>query len=78
MSSAMAEGLAQVSDLGAVDALVRETMAAQPKSVDDFRAGKENALKFLVGQVMKASRGKANPTLAEERLRALIGSNGTP
>ena len=71
------EGLGQVSDLGAVDALVREVMAAQAKSVEDFRAGKENALKFLVGQVMKASRGKANPTLAEERLRALIGANGT-
>jgi aspartyl-tRNA(Asn)/glutamyl-tRNA(Gln) amidotransferase subunit B len=73
-----AEGLGQVSDPGAVDALVREVIAAQPKSCDDFRAGKENALKFLVGQVMKASRGKANPTLAEARLRALIGSNGTP
>jgi aspartyl-tRNA(Asn)/glutamyl-tRNA(Gln) amidotransferase subunit B len=72
------EGLAQVSDVGAVDAFVREVIGAQAKSVDDFRAGKENALKFLVGQVMKASRGKANPTLAEERLRALIGANGTP
>jgi aspartyl-tRNA(Asn)/glutamyl-tRNA(Gln) amidotransferase subunit B len=67
------EGLAQVSDPGAVDAFVREVMAAQAKSVTDFKNGKENVMKFLVGQVMKASRGKADPVLAEERLRALIG-----
>jgi len=44
---------------------------------DDFRAGKEKVMGFLVGQVMKASRGKANPALAEERLRAhLAGTSG--
>ncbi|MFN2460749.1 MAG: Asp-tRNA(Asn)/Glu-tRNA(Gln) amidotransferase subunit GatB [Candidatus Velthaea sp.] len=67
-------GLAQVSDPGAVAAFVDEVLAANPKSVADFRAGKENALKFLVGQVMKVSRGKANPALVEtvlrERMRA--------
>jgi aspartyl-tRNA(Asn)/glutamyl-tRNA(Gln) amidotransferase subunit B len=67
------EGLSQVSDPGAVDAFVREVIAAQAKSVTDFKNGKENVMKFLVGQVMKASRGKADPVLAEERLRALIG-----
>jgi aspartyl-tRNA(Asn)/glutamyl-tRNA(Gln) amidotransferase subunit B len=67
------EGLAQVSDPAAVDAFVREVMGAQAKSVADFKAGKENVMKFLVGQVMKASLGKADPVLAEERLRALIG-----
>jgi aspartyl-tRNA(Asn)/glutamyl-tRNA(Gln) amidotransferase subunit B len=66
------EGLAQVSDPGAVDAFVREVIAAQPESVENFRNGKESVLKFLVGQVMKTSRGKADPQLAEERLRALI------
>ena len=67
------EGLAQVSDPAAVDAFVREVMEAQAKSIADFKAGKDNVMKFLVGQVMKASRGKADPVLAEERLRALIG-----
>jgi aspartyl-tRNA(Asn)/glutamyl-tRNA(Gln) amidotransferase subunit B len=66
------EGLGQVSDVGAIDALAAEVLAANPKVADDFRAGKEKVMGFLVGQVMKASRGKANPALAEERLRALL------
>jgi len=48
-------------------------VAANEKTVADYRAGKTKVLGFLVGQVMKASRGTANPTLAEERLRAAIG-----
>ncbi len=68
------EGLAQVSDVGAIDALVAEVIAANAKVADDFRAGKEKVMGFLVGQVMKASRGKANPALAEERLRAQLAA----
>jgi aspartyl-tRNA(Asn)/glutamyl-tRNA(Gln) amidotransferase subunit B len=68
------EGLGQVSDVGAIDALVAEVVAAQAKSVEDFKNGKEMVIKFLVGQVMKASRGKADPVLAEGRLRAMIGA----
>jgi aspartyl-tRNA(Asn)/glutamyl-tRNA(Gln) amidotransferase subunit B len=64
-----AGGLAQVSDPAAVGAFVDAALAANPKSVADFAAGKENALKFLVGQVMKASRGTANPVLVESVLR---------
>jgi aspartyl-tRNA(Asn)/glutamyl-tRNA(Gln) amidotransferase subunit B len=67
-----AEGLDQVSDLGAIDALVREILAANEKTVADFRAGKTKVMGFLVGQVMKQSRGKANPQVAEERLRAVL------
>jgi len=63
------EGLAQVSDPGAVAGFVDDVLAANVKSVEDFRAGKENALKFLVGAVMKVSRGKANPALVEQALR---------
>jgi aspartyl-tRNA(Asn)/glutamyl-tRNA(Gln) amidotransferase subunit B len=63
------EGLAQVSDPGAIAGFVDEVLAANADSVAAFRAGKENALKFLIGQVMKASRGKANPQLAEQLLR---------
>ena len=67
-----AEGLGQVSDTGAIDALVAEIVAANEKTVADYRAGKTKVMGFLVGQVMKQSRGKANPTLAEERLRAAL------
>jgi aspartyl-tRNA(Asn)/glutamyl-tRNA(Gln) amidotransferase subunit B len=69
-----AEGLGQVSDTGAIDALVREILAGNEKTVADFRAGKTKVMGFLVGQVMKQSRGKANPQLAEERLRAALES----
>ena len=63
------EGLAQVSDSGAIAAFVDEVIANNADGVASFRAGKENVLKFLVGQVMKASRGKANPGLVESLLR---------
>jgi len=63
------EGLAQVSDPGAVATFVDDVLAANAESVASFLAGKENVLKFLVGQVMKASRGKANPQLVEQLLR---------
>jgi aspartyl-tRNA(Asn)/glutamyl-tRNA(Gln) amidotransferase subunit B len=63
------DGLAQVSDPAAVAGFVDAVLAANEKSVVDFKAGKENALKFLVGQVMKSSRGTANPTLVESVLR---------
>jgi aspartyl-tRNA(Asn)/glutamyl-tRNA(Gln) amidotransferase subunit B len=69
-----AEGLGQVSDTGAIDALVREILSANEKTVADFRAGKTKVMGFLVGQVMKQSGGKANPQLAEERLRAVLES----
>ena len=64
-----AEGLGQMSDAGAIDAVVSEVLAGNAKTVDDYRAGKTKVMGFLVGQVMKASGGKANPTLAEARLR---------
>ncbi|MDD3654282.1 MAG: Asp-tRNA(Asn)/Glu-tRNA(Gln) amidotransferase subunit GatB [Desulfotomaculaceae bacterium] len=57
------KGLVQISDEGAITAIVEEVIAKNQKSVDDYRAGKERALSFLVGQVMKASKGKANPEL---------------
>jgi aspartyl-tRNA(Asn)/glutamyl-tRNA(Gln) amidotransferase subunit B len=68
-----AEGLGQVSDLSVIDGIVREVLAANEKTTADYREGKTKVMGFLVGQVMKASRGKANPSLAEERLRALLG-----
>lgn len=63
------DGLKQVSDVGAIEAMVDEAIAANPKAVEEFRAGKEKALNALAGQVMKASRGKANPAQVQEILR---------
>ena len=53
------KGLAQVSDTGALDQFVRDAIEANPKSVQDYKEGKEAALQFLVGQVMRVSRGKS-------------------
>ena len=63
------DGLKQVSDVGAIEKLVEEAIAANPKAVEEFRAGKEKALNALAGQVMKASKGKANPAQVQEILR---------
>jgi aspartyl-tRNA(Asn)/glutamyl-tRNA(Gln) amidotransferase subunit B len=62
-------GLKQISDTGALAKIVDEVLAANPKSVEEFRAGKEKAFNALVGQAMKASRGKANPQQVGELLR---------
>ena len=64
-----ARGLAQVSDAAAMEALADQAIAEHPKSAADFRAGKENALQFLMGQVMRASKGKANPRVVLDLLR---------
>jgi len=62
------KGLAQVSDTGAIEKFCDEVIAANPKSAEDFKAGKVAALNFLKGQVMKLSKGKANPALVGEIL----------
>ncbi len=62
------KGLAQVSDVAALEALVDQAIAANPKSVADFKAGNTAAINFLKGQVMKLSKGKANPQMAGEIL----------
>ena len=62
------KGLAQVSDTGAIEKFCDEAIAANPGPVADFKSGKAAALNFLKGQVMKLSKGKANPTLAGEIL----------
>ena len=67
-----AKGLKQVSDTGAIDAIIHEVMAANPDQVAGYRAGKDKLLGFFVGQVMKASRGKANPGMVNQRLKELL------
>jgi aspartyl-tRNA(Asn)/glutamyl-tRNA(Gln) amidotransferase subunit B len=64
-----ARGLKQVSDASAIEPIIDEVLAANPKSVEEFRAGKDKAFNALVGQVMKASRGKANPQQVNDLLR---------
>ena len=66
------KGLAQISDTGAIEKIVDEVIAANPKSVEDFKGGKERALGALVGQVMKATQGKANPKVVNELIRKKI------
>jgi len=68
-----AKGLKQMNDTGALDAIIDEVLAANAKSVEEYRAGKDKAFNALVGQVMKASKGKANPAQANERLKAKLG-----
>jgi aspartyl-tRNA(Asn)/glutamyl-tRNA(Gln) amidotransferase subunit B len=64
-----ARGLKQVSDASAIGPIIDEVLAANPKSVEEFRAGKDKAFNALVGQVMKASKGKANPQQVNDLLR---------
>jgi aspartyl-tRNA(Asn)/glutamyl-tRNA(Gln) amidotransferase subunit B len=68
------KGLAQVSDTGAIEKFCDEAIAANPGPVADFRSGKVAALNFLKGQVMKLSKGKANPALAGEILERKLKS----
>jgi len=66
------KGLLQVSDSGELEQMCRDAIAANPGSADDFRNGKAAALNFLKGQVMKASRGKANPQMVGELLEQIL------
>lgn len=68
-----AKGLKQVSDTGAIEAILDEVLAANQKSVDEYRAGKDKAFNALVGQAMKATKGKANPALVNELLKKKLG-----
>jgi aspartyl-tRNA(Asn)/glutamyl-tRNA(Gln) amidotransferase subunit B len=64
-----AKGLRQITDTGAIEKLIDEVLAANPKSVEEYRAGKDKAFNALVGQAMKATKGKANPQQVNELLR---------
>jgi aspartyl-tRNA(Asn)/glutamyl-tRNA(Gln) amidotransferase subunit B len=68
------QGLRQVTDTGAIEAMIDEVLAANQKSVEEFRAGKEKAFNALVGQVMKASKGKAGPAQVNALLRKKLGA----
>ena len=69
-----ANGLAQISDSGEIEKIVDQVLAANPKSVEEFRAGKEKAFNALVGQAMKATQGKGNPAAINVILRRRLGA----
>jgi aspartyl-tRNA(Asn)/glutamyl-tRNA(Gln) amidotransferase subunit B len=68
-----AKGLKQMNDAGALEQIIDEVLAANEKSVAEYRAGKDKAFNALVGQVMKASKGKANPAQVNELLKRKLG-----
>ena len=67
------QGLTQVSDASALDVIVEKILAASPKEVESYRGGKVGLLSFFVGQVMRESRGKANPKVVQEVLKRKLG-----
>jgi aspartyl-tRNA(Asn)/glutamyl-tRNA(Gln) amidotransferase subunit B len=64
-----AKGLKQISDTGALEGIIDEVLAANAKSVEEYKAGKEKAFNALIGQAMKATKGKANPAQLTELLK---------
>lgn len=67
-----AQGLVQLSDSGEIDSIIDEILAANPQQLESYRGGKETLFGFFVGQIMKASKGKANPKVVNERLKAKL------
>jgi len=68
-----AKGLKQINDTGAIGQMIDEVLAANPAIVEEYKAGKQKAFNSLVGQVMKAARGKANPAQVNELLKQKLG-----
>ena len=66
------KGMVQLSDVGEIDQLIDQIIAANPQQLESYRAGKEALFGFFVGQVLKASKGKANPKVVNERLKAKL------
>ena len=68
------KGMEVVSDAGAIEKIVQDVIAANPKAVEDYKGGKTNVVGWLMGQVMKMSQGKANPKQATELLQKALAS----
>jgi aspartyl-tRNA(Asn)/glutamyl-tRNA(Gln) amidotransferase subunit B len=69
------QGLVQVSDTGEIDSIIDQVIAANPQQAEQYRAGKETLFGFFVGQVIKASKGKANPKVVNERLKSKLNAS---
>lgn len=70
------KGMEQISDEGLISSLVDEVLNENPQVVHDWQHGKDHAISYLVGQVMKKSKGKANPSIAKEKILSIIGPLG--
>jgi aspartyl-tRNA(Asn)/glutamyl-tRNA(Gln) amidotransferase subunit B len=68
------QGLKQISDSSAIEGIIREVLANNPKQIEQYRGGQQKLFGFFVGQVMKATQGKANPQQLNELLRKLLDS----
>ena len=69
-------GLEQISDVSMIYSKVNEAIESNPQAVEDYFRGKESAVKFLVGQVMKSTKGQANPVLATEAIQEKLKTLG--
>ncbi|MBI2472886.1 MAG: Asp-tRNA(Asn)/Glu-tRNA(Gln) amidotransferase GatCAB subunit B, partial [Planctomycetes bacterium] len=67
------KGMAQISDEGLIESVIDKVIAGNPSVIEDYKKGKKNALAFLVGQVMKETKGKANPKMVNEMLAKKVG-----
>jgi len=67
------EGIAQLSDTGELERIVEEVIAANPKAVEDYHAGKTASVQFLVGQVMKRTKGRAKPDMVNPLIAGKLG-----
>ena len=67
-----AKNLLQVSDAGQLEKIVREIIDGNPKVMADYKAGKENALQFFIGQGMKQTKGQANPSVLQELFKKIL------
>jgi len=65
--------MAQISDEGLIESVIDKVIAGNPSVIEDYKKGKKNALAFLVGQVMKETKGKANPKIVNELLTKEVG-----
>ena len=72
--SAKEKGLVQISDEGAIRSMVEEVLDANPQAIEDFKNGKDRAVGFLTGQVMKKSKGQANPGMVNKMIREALGN----
>ena len=70
--SAREKGLVQISDAGAIQSMVEEVLDANPQAIEDFKNGKDRAVGFLTGQVMKKSKGQANPGMVNQMIREAL------
>jgi aspartyl-tRNA(Asn)/glutamyl-tRNA(Gln) amidotransferase subunit B len=71
-----AKGLRQITDSSAIEGVIDAVIAANPKQLADYRSGKDKLFGFFVGQVMKATGGKANPAQLNELLKSKLGGGG--